>query len=618
VNIDPLPPGASLFPAGAAATAATSYVIRRVLGTGGFGITYLAEWLGSEVAIKEYLPEDFAGRGADGVGVVPRTGKSHELFQFGLERFEEEARTLLQLKDAPSIARALNYFEANGTAYLVMDYVFGRTLEQLVRERGALPEGELRRLLLLTLQSLAVVHLRGYLHRDIKPSNIIVLADGRPLLIDFGAARQALGAKTQLLTVMLSPGFAPFEQYNTSGSGPFTDLYSLGATLYYCLLGGDRQKVTLTMSRAQAPDRVAALQRGEPDPLAPAVQTGAGRYSEPFLEVLDWMLRIWPAERPQAAAEVIARLEQPATRGTEMPRTLVSPKVHAAKSSALRISPRQWLAGVAALVILVTALSVVNHSDQPATRESVSTSAPATTPPVVATATAPPSDPAPVATAPALPKVENPVPAPVTATSSAAQPDPALTAAAPALPVANPAAPPSVAASTATARALALPSTPAVLNSAQLEAQLVRYDLFDRRRNPSSKGVANGYRQQVLGDVVVVSDSATQLMWQKRPASTDQYTFPAAAAHIEALNRERFGGYDDWRLPTAAEAASLLEPEPVAERYLDAVFTGGNFIWTVDTAVAGERAWVIYFYDGYAAIEPFAFNASVRAVRSLR
>lgn len=600
MNIDPLPPGASLSPAGAAA--ATSYVIRRVLGTGGFGITYLAEWLGSEVAIKEYLPEDFAGRGADGVGVVPRTGKSHELFQFGLERFEEEARTLLQLKDAPSIARALNYFEANGTAYLVMDYVFGRTLEQLVQERGALPEAELRRLLLLTLQSLAVVHLRGYLHRDIKPSNIIVLADGRPLLIDFGAARQALGAKTQLLTVMLSPGFAPFEQYNTSGSGPFTDLYSLGATLYYCLLGGDRQKVTLTMSRAQAPDRVAALQRGEPDPLAPAVQTGAGRYSEPFLEVLDWMLRIWPAERPQAAAEVIARLEHPGTDRTEMPRTLVSPKAHVAKLSALRISPPQWLAGVAVLVMLVAALFFVNRSDQPATRESVSTRAPVTTPPVVATGAAPPTDPAPVATTPAIPKVENAAPAPAVATSGAPQTDPA----------------PSVTPRTATARALALPSAPAVLNSAQLEAQLVRYDLFDRRRNPSSKGVANGYRQQVLGDVVVVSDSATQLMWQKRPASTDQYTFPAAAAHIEALNRERFGGYDDWRLPTTAEAASLLEPEPVAERYLDAVFTGGNFIWTVDIAVAGERAWVIYFYDGYAATEPFTFNASVRAVRSLR
>jgi eukaryotic-like serine/threonine-protein kinase len=157
-----------------------------------------------------------------------------------------------------------------------------------------------------------------------------------------------------------------------------------------------------------------------------------------------------------------------------------------------------------------------------------------------------------------------------------------------------------------------------VLNSGQLEAQLVRYDLFDRRRNPGSKGAANGYRQQVVGDVVVVSDAATGLMWQKRPASTDLYTFPAAAAHIEALNRERFGGYDDWRLPTAAEAASLLEPEPVAERYLDAVFTGGNFIWTTDTAVAGERAWVIYFYDGYAATEPFDFNASVRAVRTLR
>jgi serine/threonine protein kinase len=595
VNIDPLSPGTSLSPAGAAATAATSYVIRRVLGTGGFGITYLAEWLGTEVAIKEYLPEDFAGRAEDGLGVVPRTGKSHELFQFGLERFEEEARTLLQLKDAPSIARALNYFEANGTAYLVMDYVLGRTLEQVVQERGALPEAELRQFLLLTLRSLAAVHLRGYLHRDIKPSNILVLPDGRPLLIDFGAARQALGARTQMLTVMLSPGFAPFEQYNTSGSGPFTDLYSLGATLYYCLLGGDRQKVTLTMSRAQAPDRVAALQRGEPDPLAAAVEIGAGRYSAPFLEVLDCMLRIWPTERPQTAAEVIARLEQSATDHTELPPTMVSPKGHAADVSTMRISPRQWLGGVAALVMLVAALWGVNRAvnrddSQPAAPgEPMSTASQTTSPAVVEPASAPPADPTPSQATPATSAVENPAP-PIIATS----------------PTTSPA---------RNARVVELPSTPAVLDSAQLEAQLVRYDLFDRRRNPTGKGIANRYRQQVLGDVVVVDDAATGLMWQKRPASNDLYTVVAAAAHLEELNRERFAGYADWRLPTLAEAASLLEPEAAAERYLDPVFTGGNFIWTADVSVPEQRGWVIYFYDGYAATEPFSFNASVRAVR---
>jgi serine/threonine-protein kinase len=157
-----------------------------------------------------------------------------------------------------------------------------------------------------------------------------------------------------------------------------------------------------------------------------------------------------------------------------------------------------------------------------------------------------------------------------------------------------------------------------VLDSAQLEAQLVRYDLFDRRRNPSGKGVANRYRQQVIGDVVVVSDTATGLMWQKRPKGNDLYTVTAATTHIAELNSERFGGYDDWRLPTAVEAASLLEPEAVAERYLDPVFTGGNFIWSADASVPDERGWVIYFYDGFAATEPFSFNASVRAVRSLR
>src|ERR1044071_2538680 len=147
----PLAPGSLLAPAGI--TASTSYRIEKVLGTGGFGITYLAEWMGAQVAIKEYLPPDLAARSTDATQVVSPAGKRGELFQFGLERFEAEARTLLQLKDAPCIAKALNYFTANGTAYLVMDYVVGETLEAIARQRGGLPEPELRRLWISVLQS---------------------------------------------------------------------------------------------------------------------------------------------------------------------------------------------------------------------------------------------------------------------------------------------------------------------------------------------------------------------------------------------------------------------------------------------------------------------------------
>ena len=305
MSIAPLPHGTLLN----LTSGGSPYRIERVLGRGGFGITYLAEWMGAQVAIKEYLPEDFALRAEDGLGVLPRPGKLAQWFQFGRERFEAEARTLLQLKDAPSIAKALNFFAAHGTAYLVMDYVLGRTLEQLCDERGALPEPELRNVLELMVRSLAVVHERGYLHRDIKPANIVMVGDGRPVLIDFGAARQALLAQTQVLTVILSPGYAPFEQYNTTGSGPYSDFYSLGATLYRAILPEPPRQACQRMIAAQATDRVAALQAGRSDPLEPAARVGAGRYSVEFLQVLDWMLEVWPANRPQAAQALLERLQ---------------------------------------------------------------------------------------------------------------------------------------------------------------------------------------------------------------------------------------------------------------------------------------------------------------------
>src|ERR1044071_881043 len=234
-----------------------------------------------------------------------------------------------------------------------MDYVVGETLEAIARQRGGLPEPELRRLWISVLQSLAWVHERGYLHRDIKPSNIIVQADGRPLLIDFGAARHALGVETQMLTVMLSPGFAPFEQYNTSGSGPFTDLYSLGATIYYCLSNGEGRDASLTMTRAQAPDRVTALQRGEADPLPPAMPIGAGRYSTTLLETLDWTLQVWPSARPQTAGAVLARLEGPTT--AHVPGRTQSAPVRAALRS------RVWI-GTAIAGVLLIALGVIGRA----------------------------------------------------------------------------------------------------------------------------------------------------------------------------------------------------------------------------------------------------------------
>lgn len=278
--------------------------IVRVLGSGGFGITYEAEWVpfGVAVAVKEYLPSGIAGRSLDGIAIAAQRGTVAEHYRYGLKSFEEEAHTLLQFKE-PAIVRVLNFFEANGTAYLVMEYEAGNTLAQLLEQHSRLPEEELEGILVRTLDGLHAIHEKGYLHRDIKPSNVLVRSDGRPLLIDFGAARQALGQKTQTMSVILTPGYAPFEQYLSRGKqGAWTDLYALGATLYRCISGDAH------IESFSAADRVAALQAGESDPLTPAVNVGAAHYSLKFLQTLDWMLQVRAADRPQAARDVQRRL----------------------------------------------------------------------------------------------------------------------------------------------------------------------------------------------------------------------------------------------------------------------------------------------------------------------
>ena len=186
-----------------------------------------------------------------------------------------------------------------------MDYEQGQPLNTFLKSNGALPEGRLVSILLPLLTGLQEVHLKGYLHRDIKPSNIYLRQDGTPVLLDFGAARQSMGSRTQAVTSMVTPGYAPIEQYNTTGKqGPWTDLYGLGATMYRCIAG---------TSPVGAPDRIMALQAGDPDPLKPAKDIGAGRYSEQILQVTDWMLRPNIADRPQSVDEVRDQLPQAGT-----------------------------------------------------------------------------------------------------------------------------------------------------------------------------------------------------------------------------------------------------------------------------------------------------------------
>jgi formylglycine-generating enzyme required for sulfatase activity len=217
-----------------------SYAVGRALGPpGGFGLTYLALDLRLElpVAVKEFFPRGVVERTPRGTAVSALSEADGVAFERGLRLFVDEARTLAAF-DHPNVARIRNFFEENGTAYLVMDYVQGVPLDAEVRRSGRLAEGRALAVILPILDALAAVHAKGVLHRDVAPQNIYLRADGRPVLLDFGSARHAVRERSCGLTVVYTPGFAPYEQYIRSGrQGPWTDVYGAAATLYYMVTG---------------------------------------------------------------------------------------------------------------------------------------------------------------------------------------------------------------------------------------------------------------------------------------------------------------------------------------------------------------------------------------------
>jgi len=265
------------------------YRIQSVLGHGGFGITYLA-WdthLEKEVAIKEYLPVEFAVRQGEAT-VTPRSTGDEEDYFWGLERFLKEAQTLAMFRH-PSIVPVFRFFEANGTAYIVMEYVTGDSLSAVMKKRPAqIDEKFALGILFPLLDGLAEVHKTGFLHRDIKPGNIYLRDDGFPVLLDFGAARDAVGRKSASLTAIVTPGYAPLEQYYADGNqGPWTDIYALGAILYQMATGS---------LPPEAPARV------RNDPCVPAAQAGKGRFSKATLQAIDAALAVDETKRPQDTA----------------------------------------------------------------------------------------------------------------------------------------------------------------------------------------------------------------------------------------------------------------------------------------------------------------------------
>ena len=272
-----------VLPAG---TRLRNYELLSVLGHGSFGITYLARdiTLGREVAIKEYLPAALAVR-KDGTTVAPRSSVLKEDFDWGRERFLEEARTLATLDHIVAVVRVHDFLEAHGTAYMVMALVRGETLEQRLARDGRLPAPTVERMLGRLLDGLEKVHRVGFLHRDIKPANIILDADDDPVLIDFGAARTSVAGRTVTMTSVYTPRYAAAEQLTSHRQGPWTDIYCLSATFYHAITG------------APPPPSV---ERALEDTCKPLLELAPPGFARALLKGIDAGLALRAADRPQS------------------------------------------------------------------------------------------------------------------------------------------------------------------------------------------------------------------------------------------------------------------------------------------------------------------------------
>ncbi len=280
---DVLPPGTMLD---------GKYRIDRLIGAGGFGMTYEAHDVGlnMQVAVKEYYPASFGAR--DGTLTVrPRTDNDAELFHRLKESFLREARTLAQLRH-PCIVRVLSVFEGHGTAYMIMEFESGQSLKSWLEKLGRRPtQSELDKLVMPLLDALEMIHAAGFLHRDIAPDNIIVRAGGSPVLLDFGAARRVMAELSGALTGIVKSGYSPQEQYTNDprAQGPWSDIYALGATLYRCIAGKTPDEATIRMLD---------------DPTMPLSGLGFAGYRTGFLAAIDKAMSVRPKDRQQSIAEL--------------------------------------------------------------------------------------------------------------------------------------------------------------------------------------------------------------------------------------------------------------------------------------------------------------------------
>ncbi len=294
------------------------YRIESTLGVGGFGLTYLAtdSNLHMQVAIKEYLPADLALR-CDDQSVRSRSDSTEPRFAWGRARFLDESRVLASFRH-PNIVRVLRFFEANQTAYMVMEFVAGQPLDQWITTRRPLADETLMRLALALLDGIEVIHRAGYLHRDVKPSNIFIRGDGNPVLLDFGSARADVDTER---TAIVSPGYAPLEQYHAHGNqGPWSDLYALGAVLHWAVTGHKPVEATARVPDDSMPSAIRAVKDA--------------RYSQHMLRTIDWALK--PAEtlRPQSVDEMRRALVVDGESPTAYARTIFVDKTEIPQTAA--------------------------------------------------------------------------------------------------------------------------------------------------------------------------------------------------------------------------------------------------------------------------------------------
>ncbi len=271
------------------------YTVGTVIGAGGFGVTYIGwdESLNRKVAIKEYFPSSLSTRIPGQTAISAFSGEKQQIFNHGKERFIEEARLLMQFTGEEGIVSVYNVLEANGTVYMVMEYVEGITLKQNIEQFGTIPEQQLLGFIVPMLLSLKYVHNAGFTHRDISPDNIMCQPDGNVKLLDFGAARYSVMEESKSLSVIVKQGFTPIEQYQSHGKqGPWTDLYAVGATMYKALTG-----IT--------PDE--SLERMAKETLKKPSQCGA-EVSENTENAIMAALNIRAEHRPQDVDEFLAIL----------------------------------------------------------------------------------------------------------------------------------------------------------------------------------------------------------------------------------------------------------------------------------------------------------------------